>query len=95
MDGLTQESEPSSREPMQSNDTLGLASLRGVFWCVGSAPVRPGARLCAQVWFCTVLCHVTQYTWLIPRMFLMPYVGDIHASIYLRNCWFLSNKVMN
>ena len=54
---------------MQSNDTLGLASLRGVFWCVGSVPVRPGARLCAQVWFCTVLCHVAQYTWLTPRMF--------------------------
>ena len=29
---------------MQSNNPLGLASLRGVFWCVGSVPVRPGAR---------------------------------------------------
>ena len=29
---------------MQSNNTLGLASLRGVFWCVGSTPACSGVH---------------------------------------------------
>ena len=60
--GLAQGSEPLiiifDVALVQSSNTLGLASLRGVFCVHGSVLVRPGCTLRAGLVLKYILCHV-------------------------------------